>query len=290
MKVLKLNKYQVLSLYNLLLMNLKITASYFVPFGIMVLAGSWLEVHRSDLLPFSNISGVSIIVITLGYIAYISLFCFIVNAIIHALPVWHTLRSLFYTFVNLILLLWMMVEFSEANQWELLDKKGGYSESSFTFLFFWAFILISVFWAVRNQRVDYNKEYSQSAYKCALSNLILVAVHVFLLILSIGVFRGFDYLFESRAFSKSILLNDKLICWTGTATGILLLFTFYRKLNFRFRVLSYVALFTIVALFFWVQYDKHPWDKQVHTYREILIYYNPLWLDEESRGHTEFDI
>ena len=291
MKALSLSKIQIVSLYNLLAMNVKITASYFLPFGAIVLIGNWLGVHHNNHWNFYNIYEIDTLIITIGYIIYISLFCFVIDIVVSILPIWRTMKNILYVFVNLILLTWIMIDFTEANQWELLDKKGSFNQSDFRMIFFFSFILISIFWVIKKQMVVYSEEYVKSTYARAISILVLAALYFLLLTFTIATFRGFDYLYETGAlFGSSILLKDNLIYWMGIIIGLSSVFLLYRLISFRFRLSSYIILFAIATFFFWIKKNNSSWNDRIHTYREILIYYNPLWLDEDSRGHTKFDI
>ena len=248
------------------------------------------EVHNDEYYNYNNISGWDILFITTGYTVYISTLSLLIQVIGFKILRSRNARKFIFIVATILLHLLILYNFSQANQWEYLDKKGQSSEFLFVIISFCLMVANVVFWTVKN------KEYFRTeSYNRPDGLPFLRAVRLFYLLLSISI-AGF--LLSSfnldvyQLLKDGLLIEDRMIYWIGIATLLSLPVFIGVKAGLPWKTLqtAYTVMLIIAAIFFHINFSNKVRSLPHTTYREILIYYNPVWLDDDSRGHTKFSI
>ena len=276
-----LNKYS--NYYYFILLNLKITFSYFIICWGSVILAIALDLDDGITRKMMLIESLEVF---LSYILYPIFYGCILILLINKFIKRSKNRKRIFILLSSLFHFLIIRSFAFVKGLEINDRIGNHHLSLFIFIMFFLIIISHVIWVFLDNRSfdnDYlDKDDTPNDKKYVVKFFIIYYVSLIISLIigfvSIGdIFDGF-------------IIDPMWMSFNGFLSLIILgfgLFLFIiRQMKLRWLMIVLIPVF-LLSYDFYINHPGYDANSKFRRFNELVIHYNPIWLKKENHGHTE---
>lgn len=272
-------------IYRWILLSLRISVTTFLVFLVSVLLG--IGMGFDDPLPAGNLSLWGTIEVFLSIVLYpvplSVLFIFLMSRLGGSTR----RKKIFFSIMNILWYVLVVSSFGNRETIELNDGKGLHNYGKFVTIMFFVNVLLNIFLVYRDRRsFDLHDKEIDTQRK----NFQRGVVDLFIVYYACVVVAALISLFSLNSCFDGFILDEMLMTFNGTVAVVVLAYGSFLFLVERMRLRFLIVALVPVILLGYNFFVSHPGYRpftDFHKFRSLVVHYNPLWLGEQERGHSD---